>query len=187
VTAALPGFRGFGGRHDQGKEHRAALRAGLAALLALAGFVVALAGPAQAAVPDHWGFAYVDKPSVPGIPDPTHQAGSWPAAFKVHVTPGAVGQVFVRFPQIASKGGVVHVTAVIAQPVWCQAQKWGPSGTDEIATVRCFKPGGAPVFVPFVVMFTTSTKGPFPAGRAYGYVHFEPPAVSSPSSTRWVR
>jgi hypothetical protein len=148
--------------------------AGLAALLAMAGFVVALAGPAQAAVPDHWGFAYVDKPSVPGIPDPTHQAGSWPAPFKVHVTPGAVGQVFVRFPQIASKGGVVHVTAVIARPAWCQAQKWGPSGTDEIATVRCFKPGGAPVFVPFVVMFTTSTKGPFPAGRAYGYVHFEP-------------
>ena len=47
--------------------------AGLAALLAMAGFVVALAG-AQAAVPDHWGFAYVDKPSVPGIPDPTRQA-----------------------------------------------------------------------------------------------------------------
>ena len=90
------------------------------------------------------------------------------------MTPGAVGQVFVRFPQIASKGGVVHVTAVIARPVWCQAQKWGPSGTDEIATVRCFAPGGAPVFVPFVVMFTISTKGPFPAGRAYGYVHFEP-------------
>ena len=148
--------------------------AGLAALLAMAGFVVALAGPAQAAVPDHWGFAYVDKPSVPGIPDPTHQAGSWPAPFKVHVTPGAVGQVFVRFPQIASKGGVVHVTAVIATAVWCQAQKWGPSGTDETAAVRCFKPGGAPVFVPFVIMFTTSTKGPFPAGRAYGYVHFEP-------------
>ena len=148
--------------------------AGMTALMVMAGFVVALAGPAQAAVPDHWGFAYVDKPSVPGTPDLTHQAGSWPAPFKVHVTPGAVGQVHVRFPQIASKGGVVHVTAVTAGPVWCQAQKWGPSGPDEIATVRCFRPGGAPVFVPFVIMFTTSTKGPFPAGRAYGYVHFEP-------------
>jgi hypothetical protein len=52
------------------------LAAGLAAVLAMAGFVVALAGPAQAAVPDHWGFAYVDKPSVPGIPDPAHQANS---------------------------------------------------------------------------------------------------------------
>ena len=33
--------------------------------------------------------------------------------------------------------------------------------------------GGA-VVSPFTVLFTTSTKGAFPAGRAYGYVHFQP-------------
>jgi hypothetical protein len=147
---------------------------GLAAFVLVAGFLVASAGAARSAVPDHWGFAYVNKPSVPGVPDVNHQAGSWPAPFKVHATPGVVGQVTVVFPQIATKDGVVHVTAVSANPAWCQVQKWRPSGADEAASVRCFKPGGAPVFVPFSITFASSSKGPFPAGRAYGYIHFEP-------------
>jgi hypothetical protein len=151
--------------------------AAVASVIAMAaGLAATAAGPAQAAVPDKWGFAYVNMPTVAGIPDVTHQAGSWPAAFKVHTTPGAIGRVFVTFPRIASKDGVVHVTAVNAGPVWCQAEKWGPSGPNEVVVVRCRKAGGAPVFSPFTVLYTTSTKGPFPAGRAYGYVHFQPTA-----------
>lgn len=151
--------------------------AAVASVFAMAaGLAAAAAGPARAAVPDKWGFAYVNKPMVPGIPDPAHQAGSWPAAFKVHTTPGAVGRVLVTFPRVASKNGVVHVTAVNAGPVWCQAEKWAPSGLNEVVVVRCRKAGGAPVFSPFTVLYTTSTKGPFPAGRAYGYVHFQPAA-----------
>jgi hypothetical protein len=150
------------------------LGAGFAALCLGAGLATALVGVAQAAVPDRWGFAFVDKPAVPGIPDLNHQAGSWPSPFKVHVTPGATGRVFVRFPHIGSKGGVVHVTAVTANPVWCQAQKWGPSGISEVVVVRCFKAGGVPVFAPFTVLYTKSSKAPFPPGRAYGYVHFTP-------------
>src|SRR5690349_15398889 len=104
-------------------------RAVLVTVFGLAASALALAaGTAQAAIPDEWGFAFVNKPSVPGIPDVNHQAGSWPAAFKVHVSPGGIGQVLVTFPQIAGKGGVVHATAVSPQLVWCQAQKWGPSG-----------------------------------------------------------
>jgi hypothetical protein len=151
-------------------------RQAVSAVAAICFVLAAMAGAAQAAIPDHWGFAFVDKPSVPGIPDVNHQAGSWPAAFKVHVTPGGVGQVFVTFPQIATKGGVVHVTAVSPKPAWCQAQMWGPSGANEVVVVRCFQPGGAAVFVPFSVTFTTSSKGPIPPGQAYGYVHFEPSA-----------
>lgn len=152
----------------------------LRSVLALATFglvvgaAAVMAGAAQGAIPDRWGFAYVDKPSVPGVPDVNHQAGSWPAPFKVHVTPGVVGQVSVSFPQIAGKGGVVHATAVSQQAAWCQAQKWGPSGANEVAVVRCFRSGGAPMFVPFSVTFTSSSKGPIPPGRAYGYIHFEP-------------
>jgi hypothetical protein len=146
--------------------------------LAIFGFAASglavMAASAQAAIPDHWGFAFVDKPSVASIPDVNHQAGSWPAPFKVHATPGGVGQVFVAFPQIATNGGVVHVTAVSPKPAWCQAQKWAPSGANEVVAVRCFQPGGVPVFVPFSITFTTSSKGPIPPGRAYGYVHFEP-------------
>jgi hypothetical protein len=147
---------------------------GLAAFGLVASFLVAVAGPARSAVPDHWGFAYVNNPSVAGIPDVNHQAGSWPAPSKVHVTPGVVGQVIVVFPKIASKGGVVHVTAVSPNPAWCQVQKWRPSGVNEAAVVRCFKPGGKPLFVPFSISFASSSKGSLPAGRAYGYVHFEP-------------
>ncbi len=139
-----------------------------------AGLAAATAGAAQAAVPGKWGFAFVSKPSVAGIPDLMHQAGSWPAAFKVHTTPGAVGRVLVTFPRIASKNGVVHVTAVNQGPVWCQAEKWAASGPNEVVSIRCHKAGGAPVFSPFTVLYTTSTKGPVPAGRAYGYVHFQP-------------
>jgi hypothetical protein len=152
-----------------------------AASLSLTGLgaVVALSAPgiATAAVPDQWGFAYVSKPAVPGTPDAQHQAGSWPGPFMVTTKPGVVGQVIVRFPKIASKGGVVHVTADDGRAVWCQAQKWGPSGSDEIAIVRCFRASAGPavpVFAPFTVMFTRSSKAPVPAGRAYGYVHFQP-------------
>ncbi len=152
---------------------RQAVSAAVAFGLAASALAVA-AGGAQGAIPDQWGFAFVNKPSVPGIPDVNHQAGSWAPAFKVHVTPGGVGQVFVTLPHIAGKGGVVHVTAVAPNPVWCQAQKWGPSGVNEVAAVRCFRPGGAPVFVPFSITFARSSKGPIPPGRAFGYVHFTP-------------
>jgi hypothetical protein len=140
----------------------------------VAGLALGAAGVAQAAVPSKWGFAYVDKPAIPGIPDLAHQAGSWPAALHVHVTPGLTGQVFVRFPHLASRGGVVHVTAVNQGPVWCQVQKWRPAGPDEVVAVRCYKAGGIPVFSPFTVLYTTSSKGAFPAARAYGYVHYQP-------------
>jgi len=40
--------------------------------------------------------------------------------------------------------------------------------------VRCYQHTGAPVFVPFVVMFSQSSKAPFPAGRAYGYLRYQP-------------
>lgn len=150
------------------------LTAGIGALTLAAGLAVTAAGVAQAAVPDQWGFAYVSKPTVPGITDLGHQAGSWPSFLHAKSAPGVPGQVIVTFPHIASKGGVVHVTAVNVNPVFCQAQKWGPAGLNEVVLVRCYKPGGAPVFSPFTVLYTTSSKGFFPAGRAYGYVHFQP-------------
>ncbi|HUC56324.1 MAG TPA: hypothetical protein VMA95_02920 [Streptosporangiaceae bacterium] len=141
-----------------------------------AGLVSATAGVAQAAVPNKWGFAFVSKPAVAGVPDLGHQAGSWAAPLHAHTTPGATGQVFVVFPQLASKNGVVHVTAVNQSPIWCQAQKWAPAGASEVVAVRCYKPGGVPVFSPFTVLYTESTASPIPAGRAYGYVHLQPPS-----------
>jgi hypothetical protein len=156
------------------KTIRRRLIACLGAASLAAGICATATGVAQAAVPDKWGFAYVNNPTVPGVTDLMHQAGSWPAPFHVKSAPSAPGQVVVTFPRIAAKGGVVHVTAVNAKPVWCQVQKYGPSGLNEVVVVRCFHPGGGAVFSPFSIMFTTSTKGPFSIG-AYGYVHFTPP------------
>lgn len=152
------------------------LAACLGGISLVAGLAITAAGGAQAAVPDKWGFAYVSSPAVPGTPDLAHQAGSWPAPLHAHSAPGPANRVFVTFPRLASKNGVVHVTAVNQGPVWCQALGWAATGLDERVGVRCYKAGGAPVFSPFTVTYTTSTKGPFPAGRAYGYVRFQPGA-----------
>jgi hypothetical protein len=155
------------------------LAAGATAIITGGGLALAMAGAAQAAVPHRavpirWGFAYVNRPSVPGIPDLTRQAGSWPPGFVVHVKPGLVGQVFVRFPQIGGRGGVVLVTAVSPAPVWCQAQRWARSWPNEIVAVRCYLAGGTPVFAPFTVAYSQSSPGPVPAGRRYGYVRYSP-------------
>ncbi|MBB2911318.1 hypothetical protein FHS43_002583 [Streptosporangium becharense] len=143
------------------------------AMMLLAG-LASVAPGAQAAVPDKWGFAVVDVTS--GVPDPNHQAGSWAPGFTVSVSPGVAGQTFVRFPQIATAGGVVHVTAISQNAHWCQAQKWGPSGTDLMVAVQCYRYGGAPVFTPYSVLFETSS-GTLPAPKAFGYVHYNGAAV----------
>jgi hypothetical protein len=150
--------------------------AGLVAVLAMIGALVtvALAGSAQAAVHNRWGFALVTSPAWAGTPRPADQAGSWPAPFRAEAEPGRLGSVVVRFPQIGIAGGVVHVTAVASGPAWCQAQWWRRSGPDELVSVRCYRAGGRPDFVPFAVMFTQSSRTPFPPGRAYGYLHYQP-------------
>ena len=61
--------------------------------LVMAALAVTTTGAAQAAVPDTWGFAFVDKPMVAGIPYLSHQAGIWPPPLHVHSAPGAPGQV----------------------------------------------------------------------------------------------
>ncbi|GAA0404100.1 hypothetical protein Acor_24450 [Acrocarpospora corrugata] len=147
----------------------------LSALLVVAG-LTALSGSAQAAVPNRWGFAYVNIPA--GVPDPSHQAGSWAPAFNVTVTPGVVGQTFVRFPQIGGPGGIVHVTAVVPTNAWCQVESWVPALPDEVVTVRCYRFGGVPMFVPFTVLYEESS-GPLPAGsHAFGYVAYNGAAIT---------
>jgi hypothetical protein len=145
----------------------------LAATLAAAGLgcglAVAAAGTAQAA-PQAWAYALVLKPAVAGPVDAAHWKESAPSPTPSSV-PGVVGQVTVKFPKIGFfKQGVVHVTAVIDKLAWCQAQNWRPLGGAELVTVRCYRKGGIPTFVPFTVMFTSSA-GTLPGGLQYAYVH----------------
>jgi hypothetical protein len=140
----------------------------LIAVSAACGLAVAGAGLAQAAVPNAWGFALVESPSGPVVA--THWAESVPSPVPV-ATPGVPGQVTVRFRGIGFfKGGVVHATAVTDQPAWCQAQRWLPLGGAELVTVRCYRTGGIPTFVPFTVTFTASS-GTLPGGLAYAYLY----------------
>ncbi|MFC4532391.1 hypothetical protein [Sphaerisporangium dianthi] len=145
-----------------------------------AGLTTAATG-AQAAVPDRWGFALVDTTS--GTPDLTHQAGSWPAGPNVTVTPGAIGEVFVRFPDIGVSStrtdrGVVHVTAIAQTAVWCQVEKYGAVGTDEIVAVRCYAYGGRPVFTPFAITFASSS-GALPPPEALGYLYWDGSGIAA--------
>ncbi|MEW9534375.1 hypothetical protein [Microbispora sp. NPDC049125] len=151
-------------------------RALLAIALIATALALAPATGAQASVPNRWGYAFVDTTS--GVPDLAHQAGTWPAG-SVQVTPGAVGEVFVKFPLIGvASGGVVHVTAAVAAPVWCQVEKWWAPLPDEIVAVRCYKYGGSPVHVPFSIVFAEST-GALRAPQAYGYVVWGGASIAS--------
>lgn len=140
------------------------------------GLAVAGAGIAQATVPNAWGFALVLHPS--GPVDATHWAESVASPTPTATSAGP-GVEIVRFKNIGFfKGGVVHVTAIIDEFAWCQAQSWRPLGGSEYVTVRCFVKGGAPAFVPFTVMFSESS-GTIAGGLSYAYVHYSSGVVSS--------
>ena len=151
-----------------------------AALLLTTGFV-SVTTPAQAAVPEAWGFAYVDMTATPPV---ARQAGSWPSGFGVAVGTGtSPGEVRVAFPQIAVPGGVVHVTAVSPGPEWCMVKSWGPVGPDVVVTVRCHRFPGDPALVPFTVVFQRSGEV-FSGPGMLGYVVYDDGSVTSSFNSR---
>ncbi|GAA4446959.1 hypothetical protein [Phytohabitans houttuyneae] len=135
----------------------------LAAALATAGF----AAPAQAAVPDGHGFVQWDGAA-------TVPSGTWPPTTAVTAFGGGFYEIV--FPGQAAKGGVVHVTAINGRPVWCQALKWGFSGSDQIVYIGCFRPGGFGIDTPFTAVFTSSSP-PDSVRGLYGYVHADDTAT----------
>jgi hypothetical protein len=152
-------------------------RAGLLALSVLAVLAAALLPTSRAAasVPDQWGFAYLDDATPPPgyTPDPTRQWGSWtaPSGNPVTVDQTGLGTYTVRFPQIAGKNGVAHVTAVDPKGIACQVAGWTAGGPDELVGVSCFAPSGAPANSRFTVLWTTSSGTLPPGPSGYGYVY----------------
>ncbi|KDN87662.1 hypothetical protein [Kitasatospora cheerisanensis] len=155
-----------------------AVLAVLALLAALLAAAVPAAGPAHAAVPDRWGFAYLDNPTPPPsyVPDPSRQWGSWasPASNPVKVDQTGLGAYVVHFPLIAGPGGVAHVTAVNRTGTWCQLAGWGTVGTGLDVKVACYRPTGAPDNSPFTVLYSSSSGTPVPPGGDYGYLDSTP-------------
>ncbi|WP_330172626.1 hypothetical protein OG875_02880 [Streptomyces sp. NBC_01498] len=144
----------------------------LAALLAAA---LPTAGSAQAAVPDRWGFAYLDNPTPPSgyVPDTTRQWGSWasPSTNPVKVDQIGVGSYVVHFPLIGGSGGIAHATAVSSVGHWCQIADWRTAGSGQDVYVTCYRPGGARDNSTFTVLYTSSSGlSATPAG-SYGYLN----------------
>lgn len=138
------------------------LLAGAAAMLALIGAVAVAGTSAQAAVPDKFGFVLWNGAVV--------GTGTTPAA--TTVTNLGSGRYQVPFAGQAAAAGVVHVTAINKIPHWCQAESWGPAGTDEAVVIRCYRVGPVLDNTPFTAIFFQSTGlsgfGP------YGYVDAKP-------------
>lgn len=155
------------------------------AVLALGG-----TGPAAAAVPDRWGFAYMNvtvPPAAGTLIDTTRQWGSWktfaPAAWAT-VDPIGLGRYRVHFPFTASSGGVTHVTAVAPDARWCQVFNVSSSGTDQLVDVQCYRHGGVMDWSRFTVVYSTSSGAPITAGSyAYVYAHILGGTINSFNST----
>jgi hypothetical protein len=159
------------------------LRRGLAGVLAgvfvvgAAALVVAPAAPAQAAMPNSWGFGYLDNPApvLPyNLPPATESSSSGLGAQLTGHS--AVGFYQVTFFDIGTPAGaapgVVHVTAAPAKQyaAWCQARSWGSVNGNEVVNIVCYRaPGAVRVNTDFSVAFSWSTQ-PAPAGALYGYL-----------------
>ena len=122
---------------------------------------LAVVAPAHAAVPDAFGFVLWNGSSV--VP-----SGTFPAASTAG--PIVPGRYKVVFAGQATKGGVVHVTAINGAPHWCQVDAFGPSGTNEVAQLSCYKAGGALDVSGFSVIFDASSGPVAVAGGRFGYV-----------------
>jgi hypothetical protein len=138
---------------------RTLLLLGLAAGLAAPAALTA-ATPAAAAVPDRWGFAYVENPTPPPVwtpTDPAHQATSTGAG-NAEVRSLGLGRYHVRFPGTAAPGGVAHVTAVHDAGRWCQLVTWwGDAAGFQNAVVYCFRPGGVLDASRFTIVYTRAS------------------------------
>jgi hypothetical protein len=163
-------------------------RTALVALVAVPVAVTASAGPAAAAVPDAWGFAYMNDPNpVAGqVLDPARAWGSWKVAFPadpVRVWHNGSGRYLVKFPHIAARG-VAHVTAVAGDARWCQLQVAIPNAGDQDVYVQCYRHGGVPQPATFSVQFSSSSGAAVAGGQyAYGYVNPAGNLVHSFNST----
>jgi hypothetical protein len=140
-------------------------RTALAAILATVAYGAMGGSPAQAQVPDGRGYGMAlwegqERPVNAAPADTT-------------ITHVGVGLYRVVFPGEAARHGVAHVTAISADPVWCQVLALGTAGTAEVVAVGCYRAGGVPADTSFTVSFSGSdsaTPPPAPELGKFGYL-----------------
>ena len=69
----------------------------------------------------------------------------------------AAGYYQVAMPGLATVGGHVQVTAYGPGVQWCSSMGWGPYGDTQVAYVRCFGEGAAPVDSTFTLSYVEHT------------------------------
>ncbi|MEU6426564.1 hypothetical protein ABZ860_11735 [Microbispora sp. NPDC046973] len=151
-------------------------------LMMVAGLVPAATG-ARAAVPNVWGFAYVN---VLAGPPPAARQGLWTPGVITSAIVGPPGLVEVTFPKMPFADGVVHVTAVSPNPEWCQVVKWSPIVANLSVLVQCYKYGGAPAYVPFTIVYEQSSGTLSPPEAVASLYYDGASVVSSYNSTAGV-
>lgn len=98
------------------------------------------------------GFVWADQPtSASYVPANSYQGNSTGATNRV--TRWGVGGYQVWMPNLGGSGGHVQVTAYGTGSERCKVGGWGPSGTDQVVSVRCFTAAGAPVDTRFTATF----------------------------------
>lgn len=141
------------------------LVAGCALAVAASGLLaVGASKPAQAAVPNRFGFVLWTGAGISG-------SGTWPSS--TTVTTISTGRYQVVFTGQAAATGTAHVTAINSAPTWCQLNGFNPVGADEALQVSCYKVGGAPAPSGFSAIFDSSS-GPGSSVGRFGYVYSQP-------------
>ncbi|GGK96280.1 hypothetical protein Sme01_31770 [Sphaerisporangium melleum] len=126
-------------------------------------------GTAPAPGAPRWAYAYVNAATVTeapiGAPTALHPGWQWSTGGgQATVTHTGTGRYQVRLPNVASTGGIAHVTAyrTVYRGRTCAVTGYRPAGTDEIIDVRCLDQNGAPIDWWFTVFFAAPAAGTRP-------------------------
>jgi hypothetical protein len=98
--------------------------------------------------------AYVwssDPTAASYTPSPQYQANSTGALNTI--TRNSAGSYEVRLPNLAASAGHVQVTGYGGDPQRCKVARWGPSGTAQQVSVRCFTTSGVPADTYFTLTY----------------------------------
>src|SRR4051812_46945733 len=121
-----------------------------------AALTVTVPAPAQALVyADGYVWAY-DPGAANYVAASGYEHNS--AGGAVQINRSGPGAYLVRFAGMAAGGGVAHARPYgSANTSICTVAYWGPSGPDEVISVRCFNASGAPADSLFTASFTNRT------------------------------
>lgn len=135
----------------------------LLVLIAAAAIMTTLTVPATARAapsgPRGSAFVWANHPSSASyLPSPAYQWNSRHSSTAVNtITRSGVGRYTVRLPDLGAVSGTVLVTAYGPGTSNCKVLSWGPRGTAQLVSIRCFTATGVLADTPFTMSYTNHT------------------------------